>query len=139
MIPAHYTESKMSPVTQGVLSSGATKKFDQSELDHRPAPRRGRPAENAADAGLCGARPSAAQVLETVSVGLAPGDLGSNERVRERERRGLRRLTIDVSEDDILANAPRGDEDLVRTDQDLPEPGHSTMAPRTTWGLLFRR
>jgi hypothetical protein len=38
MIPAHYTESKMSPVTQGVLSSGATKKFDQSELDHRPAP-----------------------------------------------------------------------------------------------------
>jgi hypothetical protein len=38
MIPAHYTESKMSPLTQGVLSSGATKKFDQSELDHRPAP-----------------------------------------------------------------------------------------------------
>ena len=59
--------------------------------------------------------------------------------VRERERRGLRRLTIDVSEDGLLANAPRGDEDLVRADQDLPQPGHSTMAPKTTWGLLFGR
>ena len=38
--------------------------------------------------------------------------------LRERERRGLRRLTIEVSEDDLRAIAKRGYEDAVTTDHD---------------------
>ena len=37
---------------------------------------------------------------------------------RERARRGLRRLTIDVSEDDLRAIAKRGYEGAVSTDHD---------------------
>ena len=37
---------------------------------------------------------------------------------RERARRGLRRLTIDVSEDDLRAIAKRGYEGAVTTDHD---------------------
>jgi hypothetical protein len=37
---------------------------------------------------------------------------------RERARRGLRRLTIDVSEDDLRAIAHRGYEGAVTTDHD---------------------
>ena len=37
---------------------------------------------------------------------------------RERERRGLRRLTIDVSEDDLRAIARRGYEGAVTTGHD---------------------
>jgi hypothetical protein len=45
----------------------------------------------------------------------------SDERMRalrERQRRGLRRLTIDVSEDDLRAIAKRGYEGAVTTDLD---------------------
>ena len=38
--------------------------------------------------------------------------------LRERERRGLRRLTIDVSEDDLRAIAKRGYEGAVTSDLD---------------------
>jgi hypothetical protein len=38
--------------------------------------------------------------------------------LRERQRRGLRRLTIDVSEDDLRAMAKRGYEGAVTTDHD---------------------
>jgi hypothetical protein len=38
--------------------------------------------------------------------------------LRERQRRGLRRLTIEVSEDDLRAIAKRGYEDAVTTDHD---------------------
>jgi hypothetical protein len=38
--------------------------------------------------------------------------------LRERERRGLRRLTIDVSEDDLRAIAKRGYEGTVTTGHD---------------------
>jgi hypothetical protein len=38
--------------------------------------------------------------------------------LRERQRRGLRRLTIDVSEDDLHAIAKRGYEGAVTTDLD---------------------
>ena len=38
--------------------------------------------------------------------------------LRERARRGLRRLTIDVSEDDLRAIAERGYEGAVTTDLD---------------------
>jgi hypothetical protein len=38
--------------------------------------------------------------------------------LRERQRRGLRRLTIDVSEDDLRAIAKRGYEGAVTTDLD---------------------
>jgi hypothetical protein len=38
--------------------------------------------------------------------------------VRERRRRGLRRLTIEVSEDDLRAIAKRGYEGAVTTDHD---------------------
>jgi hypothetical protein len=38
--------------------------------------------------------------------------------LRERERRGLRRLTIDVSEDDLRAIAKRGYEGALTTDHD---------------------
>jgi hypothetical protein len=38
--------------------------------------------------------------------------------VRERARRGLRRLTIDASEDDLRAIAKRGYEGAVTTDRD---------------------
>jgi hypothetical protein len=38
--------------------------------------------------------------------------------LRERQRRGLRRLTIDVSEDDLRAIAKRGYEGVVTTDID---------------------
>jgi hypothetical protein len=38
--------------------------------------------------------------------------------VRERRRRGLRRLTIEVSEDDLRAIAKRGYEGAVTTDID---------------------
>ena len=37
---------------------------------------------------------------------------------RERARRGLRRLTIEVSEDDLRAIAKRGYEGAVTTDHD---------------------
>ncbi len=37
---------------------------------------------------------------------------------RERARRGLRRLTIDVSEDDLRALAERGYEGAASNDQD---------------------
>ena len=37
---------------------------------------------------------------------------------RERARRGLRRLTIDVSEDDLRAIAERGYESAMSTDHD---------------------
>jgi hypothetical protein len=36
--------------------------------------------------------------------------------LRERQRRGLRRLTIEVSEDDLRAIAKRGYEGAVTTD-----------------------
>ena len=38
--------------------------------------------------------------------------------LRERERRGLRRLTIEVSEDDLRAIAKRGYEGAVTSDLD---------------------
>jgi len=38
--------------------------------------------------------------------------------VRERRRRGLRRLTIEVSENDLRAIAKRGYEGAVTTDHD---------------------
>jgi hypothetical protein len=38
--------------------------------------------------------------------------------LRERERRGLRRLTIDVSEDDLRVIAEHGYKGAARTDQD---------------------
>jgi hypothetical protein len=38
--------------------------------------------------------------------------------LRERQRRGLRRLTIEVSEDDLRAIAKRGYEGAVTTDHD---------------------
>jgi hypothetical protein len=38
--------------------------------------------------------------------------------LRERERRGLRRFTIDVSEDDLRAIGKRGYEGAVTTDHD---------------------
>jgi hypothetical protein len=38
--------------------------------------------------------------------------------LRERQRRGLRRLTIDVSEDDLRTIAERGYEGAVTTDHD---------------------
>jgi ABC-type sugar transport system substrate-binding protein len=38
--------------------------------------------------------------------------------LRERARRGVRRLTIDVSEDDLRAIAKRGYEGAVTTDHD---------------------
>ena len=38
--------------------------------------------------------------------------------LRERQRRGLRRLTVDVSEDDLRAIAKRGYEGAVTTDLD---------------------
>ena len=38
--------------------------------------------------------------------------------LRERARRGVRRLTIDVSEDDLRAIAKRGYEGVVTTDID---------------------
>jgi hypothetical protein len=38
--------------------------------------------------------------------------------LRERARRGVRRLTIDVSEDDLRAIAKRGYEGAVTTDLD---------------------
>jgi hypothetical protein len=38
--------------------------------------------------------------------------------LRERERRGLRRLTIDVSETDLQAIAERGSEGAASTDHD---------------------
>jgi hypothetical protein len=38
--------------------------------------------------------------------------------LRERARRGLRRLTIEVSEDDLRAIAKRGCEGSVTTDHD---------------------
>ena len=38
--------------------------------------------------------------------------------LRERQRRGLRRLTIDVSEDDLRAIAKRGYEGAVTTNHD---------------------
>ena len=38
--------------------------------------------------------------------------------LRERQRRGLRRLTIDVSEDDLRAIAKRGYEGAVTSDLD---------------------
>jgi hypothetical protein len=38
--------------------------------------------------------------------------------LRERQRRGLRRLTIDVREDDLRAIAERGYEGAVTTDHD---------------------
>jgi hypothetical protein len=38
--------------------------------------------------------------------------------LRERQRRRLRRLTIDVSEDDLRAIAKRGYEGAVTTDHD---------------------
>jgi hypothetical protein len=38
--------------------------------------------------------------------------------LRERQRRGLRRLTIEVSEDDLRAIAVRGYEGAVTTDLD---------------------
>jgi hypothetical protein len=38
--------------------------------------------------------------------------------LRERARRGLRRLTIDVSEDDLRAIAERGYEGAASTDHD---------------------
>jgi hypothetical protein len=38
--------------------------------------------------------------------------------LRERQRRGLRRLTIDVSEDDLRAIAKHGYEGAVTTDHD---------------------
>jgi hypothetical protein len=37
---------------------------------------------------------------------------------RERARRGLRRLTVDVSEDDLRTLAERGYEGAASTDQD---------------------
>jgi hypothetical protein len=37
---------------------------------------------------------------------------------RERARRGLRRLTVDVSEDDLRAIAKRGYEGALTTDHD---------------------
>jgi hypothetical protein len=38
--------------------------------------------------------------------------------LRERQRRGLRRLTIDVNEDDLRAIAKRGYEGAVTSDHD---------------------
>ena len=38
--------------------------------------------------------------------------------LRERQRRGLRRLTIDVSEDDLRGVAKRGYEGAASTDHD---------------------
>ena len=38
--------------------------------------------------------------------------------LRERQRRGLRRLTVDVSEDDLRAIAKRGYEGAVTTNHD---------------------
>jgi hypothetical protein len=38
--------------------------------------------------------------------------------LRERQRRGLRRLTIDVSEDDLRAIAKRGYESAMTSDLD---------------------
>jgi hypothetical protein len=47
------------------------------------------------------------------------GDVGrANAALRERQRRGLRRLTIEVSEDDLRAIAKRGYEGAVTTDLD---------------------
>jgi hypothetical protein len=72
--------------------------------------------ENATDANLSGARHSAVQVLQTVSVHHAR--YGGMRALRERQRRGLRRLTLEVSEDDLRAIAKRGYEGAVTTNHD---------------------
>ena len=59
-------------------------------------------------------------------------------RKRERERRGLRRFTIGVSEDDLRVIAEHGYEGATSTDHDQraarPKPLHHRHARRTTIG-----
>jgi hypothetical protein len=51
--------------------------------------------------------------------GTEHGDIAERMRaLRERQHRGLRRLTIDVSDDDLRAIAKRGYEGAVPTDLD---------------------
>ena len=52
--------------------------------------------------------------------------------LRERERRGLRRLTIDVSEGDLRAIAERGYECAVSNDQDQQAQAVGLFAQRRT-------
>jgi hypothetical protein len=51
--------------------------------------------------------------------------------LRERQRRGLRRLTIEVSEDDLRAIAKRGYEDAVTTDHDQQAQAVATACGRS--------
>jgi hypothetical protein len=57
----------------------------------------------------------AVQVLQTVS---AHNARASEGRLRERRRRGLRKLRIEVSEEDLRAIAKHGYEGAVTTDHD---------------------
>jgi hypothetical protein len=59
----------------------------------------------------------------------------SAERMRallERERRGLRRLTIDVSETDLQAIAERGSEGAASTDHDQQAQAVGSFSHRVT-------
>ena len=52
--------------------------------------------------------------------------------LRERERRGLRRLTIDVSETDLQAIAERGSEGAASTDHDQQAQAVGSFSHRVT-------
>jgi hypothetical protein len=92
----------------------------------RPQGGRAQPEEPPTPAESPGRAIGAVQVLQTLSVPpCSPRRettmATSAERMRalrERERRGLRRLTIDVSETDLQAIAERGSEGAASTDHD---------------------
>jgi hypothetical protein len=54
--------------------------------------------------------------------------------LRERERRGLRRFTIGVSEDDLRVIAEHGYEGAASTDQDLRAQAVSLFITQPLWG-----
>jgi hypothetical protein len=59
--------------------------------------------------------------------------------LRERARRGVRRLTIEVSEEDLRAIAKRGYEGAVTTDHDAPRFSRFDLPRCRTRGLSTRR
>jgi hypothetical protein len=73
---------------------------------------------------------------------------GQNMATSARQRRGLRRLTIEVSEDDLRAIAKRGYEGAVTTDHDqqaqavglfLTETAPADFRPNDSYAVTQRR
>ena len=69
-------------------------------------------------AKLAMTRPQAATMRSTAPESREGASAERMRALRERARRGVRRLTIDVSEDDLRAIAKRGYEGAVTSDHD---------------------